>query len=178
MDTVKIHDKEFITSIDHEKISNRIHELAIAINDEYKGKNPLFICVLNGAFMFASDLLKNINFPCEVSFIKVSSYDGVESTGEVKTHIGLNQDITNREIIIIEDIVETGNTIVQLVDVLTSARAKQIKLASLLFKPGCLQHQLNIEYVGFEVPDDFLIGFGLDYNGYGRNLKDLYVLKN
>lgn len=176
-DTIKIENKEFVLNLEHDVILARIKELAQIINKKYQDEKPLFICVLNGAFMFSSDLLKNIDFPCEISFIKVSSYEGVSSTGKLTTHIGINQSIEGRKVIIIEDIIETGNTINQLVKLLKEEKAKDISLATLLFKPGCLKHQLNIDYVGFEIPDDFIIGYGLDYNGYGRNLRDLYILK-
>lgn len=173
---VTIEDKSFEITIDHETILNRVKEVALQINQDFKDEKPIFVSVLNGAFMFTSDLVKEIDFPCEISFIKVSSYEGVSSTGKVTTHIGLNQSVKDRTVIIIEDIIETGNTIQQLVGMLQEEGVKDIQLATLLHKPGCLKHPLNIKYIGFEIPDDFIIGYGLDYNGFGRNLKDLYVL--
>ncbi|MGL5261042.1 MAG: hypoxanthine phosphoribosyltransferase, partial [Bacteroides sp.] len=138
--------------------------------------NPLFISVLNGSFMFTADLMKHITIPCQVSFVKLASYEGVASTGQVKEVIGLNEDITNRTIVIVEDIVDTGLTMQRLLDTLGTRNPKDIYIASLLVKPEKLKVDLNINYVAFNIPNDFILGYGLDYDGYARNLRHIYTV--
>ncbi len=176
MDKVKIHDKEFRISISAEKIQSRIAELGKQVSAEMKGSKPLFVAVLNGAFLFAADLLKNVSCECEITFVRVSSYAGTQSTGQVRNLIGLNENIEGRTIIIIEDIVDTGDTAIYLLKELQKQHPQEIKIASLLLKPKALKHELKVDYIGFEVPNDFLVGYGLDYDGLGRNLNDIYTL--
>jgi len=176
MAKVTVKDKVFEISIPHEKILEQVHKLAEKINNDLKGQNPLFICVLNGSFIFAADLLKKINIDCEISFVKLASYQGTSSTGDVKTLIGLDCDIRDRAVVIIEDIVDTGNTIVTLVNQLSTYNPKGIKIATLLFKPDAYEKHIKIDYIALEVPNDFLVGYGLDYDGLGRNLESIYSL--
>ncbi len=176
MQTVKVHDKEFAKFIDSDKIAVAIEILANKINTDYKNKTPLFLCILNGSFMFASDLLKKYVGNCEISFIKLSSYQGTQTTEEVKTVIGLNEDIKGRDIIILEDIIDSGITITHLVKDLARYEPDSLKVATLLLKPEALKTNIKPDYVGLEIPNDFIIGYGLDYNGYGRNLPDIYKI--
>ena len=176
MTTVDIKDKSFSISITEEEIRAAVTRIAAKINSDLDGENPIFICVLNGAFMFASDLLKEITIDCEISFVKMASYEGTQSTENVKTLIGLNEDLKDREIIIVEDIVDTGITIDTIIDQVKQYDPTDVKIATLLFKPEAYRKDIFIDYVALEVPDDFLIGYGLDYNGLGRNLRDIYTL--
>lgn len=176
MTTVDIKDKSFSISITEEEIRAAVTRIAAKINSDLDGENPIFICVLNGAFMFASDLLKEITIDCEISFVKMASYEGTQSTENVKTLIGLNEDLKDREIIIVEDIVDTGITIETIIDQVKQYDPTDVKIATLLFKPEAYRKDIFIDYVALEVPDDFLIGYGLDYNGLGRNLRDIYTL--
>ena len=176
MDKIKVKDREFVVSIPHDKILEEVGRLAKEINADLDGKNPLFLCVLNGSFIFAADLMKKINIDCTISFIKLASYQGTTSTGEVKTLIGLDGDIQGREIVVIEDIVDTGNTIESLVNQLQGLQAGNIHVATLLFKPDAYKKTIPIKYKAIEVPNDFLIGYGLDYDGYGRNLEHIYTI--
>jgi hypoxanthine phosphoribosyltransferase len=137
---------------------------------------PIFLVVLNGSFMFAADLLKEVTIPCEISFIKVASYHGTSSTGNVTELIGLTEDITGRTVVIVEDIVDTGITLERLMNVLTRKKVKQIKIATVLLKPQSYKKEFKVDYVGIEIPNDFVVGYGLDYDGLGRNLKEIYVL--
>ncbi|MEP7264334.1 MAG: hypoxanthine phosphoribosyltransferase [Bacteroidota bacterium] len=177
MATVKVHDKEFETFIKAEDIQRRVAEMASIINIEYNNKRPLFIGVLNGALIFMADLVKHISVECELAFIKVSSYSGLESTGSVKNLIGLNESIKDRHIIIIEDIIDTGDTAVYIINELKKQEPASLKFATILFKPAALKHNIKPDYAGFEIPTDFVVGYGLDYDGLGRNLNDIYKLK-
>lgn len=176
MSTVKIHDKEFRVSISASEISHRTAELGKQISKDMQGKRPLFIAVLNGAFLFAADLIKNVSCECEITFVRVSSYSGTQSTGQVRNLIGLNEKIEGRTVIIVEDIVDTGDTASYLIKELLKENPAEIRFASLLLKPKALKHDIHVDYTGFEVPNDFLVGFGLDYDGLGRNLNDIYTL--
>lgn len=176
MQNVKLHDKTFKLLINDADIQLRVTEIAQKINQEYHNRVPLFLGVLNGSFLFAADLFKSLNIACEISFIKVSSYEGISSTGHVKSLVGLNVDISNRDVIIIEDIVDTGDTMNYLLSELNLNKPTSIKIATMIFKPAALKHDISPDYVGFELPPDFIVGYGLDYDGLGRNLKDIYTL--
>ena len=176
MEKVIIHDKEFSVSITAAEIQKRIAEIGKEVSREMEGLRPIFVAVLNGSFLFAADLLKNVSCECEITFVRVSSYAGTQSTGTVRNLVGLNEKIEGRTVIIVEDIVDTGDTAVYLINELKKERPKEIKLASLLLKPKALKHSLHVDYTGFEVPNDFLVGYGLDYDGLGRNLNDIYTL--
>lgn len=175
MDRIRLHDLTFRTFIPFEKIRQRVSEMADVINNDLKHENPLFIGVLNGVFMFAGELMQYVNIPCEITFVKLSSYNGTASSGIVKTSIGLQADVRGRNIVILEDIIDTGKTVTAFVKQLQEHHPESIRVATLLFKPDALEHDLEINYLGFRVPDQFLVGFGLDYDGLGRNLKDIYV---
>lgn len=179
MKHIKIHDKEFRLYLPNEKIQSVVEKMAEQMNRDLSGERPLFICILNGSFMFAAELYKRINLvESEISFVKLSSYDGQESTGKVKELIGLNEEIRNRTVVIIEDIVDTGITIEKIVTQLRGKNPHKIVVATLLLKPEALQKKVTLDYVGLEIPNDFIVGYGLDYNGYGRNLTDIYAVIN
>lgn len=178
MKQVKLKDKEFRLSYPEAEIQSDIDLLASKINHDF-GRNkdiPLFLSVLNGSFMFAADLLKRITFPCEISFIKLSSYQGTSTTGKVNQLIGLSEDITGRKVIILEDIVDTGITLNKLHEELTTLNPRQIVVATLLFKPEAYKGKLKIDYIGRSIPNEFIVGYGLDYDGLGRNLPDIYTV--
>ena len=176
MKTIQIKDKQFTLSIPSEDILKAVQTVGDAINRDLKDKNPLFICVLNGAFMFAGDLMKVVDIPCEITFIKLSSYEGLYSSGSVKEVMGLNENIVGRNVVILEDIIDTGLTMERIIDSLKAKGAGEIRVATFLQKPDALQRDIKIDYVAMKIPNEFIIGYGLDYNGYGRNLKDVYTL--
>jgi len=176
MGIIHIKDKDFKVSIKEEDILKEVDRVAAAINKDLAGKNPLFLAVLNGSFMFASDLMKRITIPCEISFVKLASYQGVTSTGVVRDVIGINENLTGRTIVIVEDIVESGTTMQHMLETLGTYSPGDIHIASLLVKPEKLQVDLNIEYAAMNIPNDFIVGYGLDYDGYGRNYKDIYTV--
>ncbi len=176
MQQVTLKDKTFIPYITSDKILESVKKVALKINADLAHENPLFLVVLNGSFMFAADLLKEVTIPCELSFIKLASYHGTSSTGVVTEMIGLTEEVENRTVVIVEDIVDTGVTIEKLVGLLTKKHVKQIKIASFLLKPDAYKKSTKIDYVGIEIPNDFVVGYGLDYDGLGRNLKNVYVL--
>ena len=176
MDTIQVKDKTFRISIPESKIQERVKVIANKINQEYAGKNPVFLSVLNGSFIFSADLLREMNIPCEICFLKLASYQGVNSSGSIRELIGLNVNITDRHVIIVEDIVDTGLTMAHLLDTLKKQNPSSIDICTLLLKPGKLQVNLDIRYCCFEIPNDFIVGYGLDYDGYGRNTKDIYTL--
>lgn len=175
---VKLGDKTFVPYLSGETIGTAVKGVADKINTDYRGKNPLFLVVLNGAFLFAADLLRSIDVDCEVSFVKFSSYEGISTTGKVKELIGLNESLEGRDVIIVEDIVDTGTTIVQMMADLDQRHTASVKIATLLFKPEAYKKDIKIDYVGLEIPNAFIVGYGLDYDGLGRNLKDIYVIKS
>ncbi|SES64233.1 hypoxanthine phosphoribosyltransferase [Prevotella sp. kh1p2] len=176
MSVVKIKDKTFKTFIPEEEILQRVKAVAEKINQDMEGKNPLFLAVLNGSFMFAADLMRFITIPSEISFVKLASYQGTTSTGKIKEVIGLNEDLHDRTVIIVEDIVDTGATMKQMIESLGTRGPKSVHICSLLVKPGKLQVPLNIEYAAMNIPNDFIVGYGLDYDQQGRNLRDIYTL--
>ena len=176
MPNIQIKDKEFALSIPEEEILKAVKEVGLAINRDLEGTNPLFICVLNGAFMFAGDLMKTINIPCEITFIKLSSYDGHYTSGTVKEIIGLNESVVGRNVVVVEDIVDTGITMERILSSLKAKGASDIHIATFLQKPDALQKDIKIDYVAMKIPNDFIVGYGLDYDGYGRNLKDIYTV--
>lgn len=174
MSIVKIKDKTFQTLISEAEIKKRVKELAESINHDMKDKNPIFLSVLNGAFIFTADLLREVTIPCEVSFVKLASYQGVISSGKVKEVIGLNVDIANRTVVIVEDIVDTGHTMRRMIDTLQLQHPASIHICTLFVKPKKLEEKLNIDYAAFEIPNGFIVGYGLDYDQQGRNLKEVY----
>ena len=176
MEIVQVLDKKFTISIPEEEILKRIDAVAEEINRDMAGKNPLFLAVLNGAFMFAADLMKRIKIPSEISFVKLASYQGVTSTGKVKEVIGINENISGRTVIILEDIVESGLTLKRMLESLGTRNPESVHICTLLFKPEKLVEDLDIKYVAIRIPNDFVVGYGLDYNQQGRNLKDIYTL--
>lgn len=177
MSAIQVLDKEFIPSIPANEILEKVKKVAQQINADYMGETPLFMVVLNGAFVFAADLMREICLPAEVSFVKLASYEGTSSTGTVREVIGLNIDITGRPVIIVEDIVESGITMAHMIESLKKQNPKSIDICTLLLKPEKLEVKLDIRYVAMEIPNDFILGYGLDYNGLGRGLKDIYTLK-
>ena len=176
MSVVKIKDKTFKTFIPEQEILTRVKAVADKINTDMAGKKPLLLAVLNGSFMFAADLMRYITIPCEISFVKLASYEGTTSTGKVKEVIGLNEDICGREVIIVEDIVDTGKTMERMMDTLGTRNPASLHICTLLLKPDKLKIPLNIEYAAMEIPNDFIVGYGLDYDQEGRNLRDIYSL--
>ncbi|MFZ4739861.1 MAG: hypoxanthine phosphoribosyltransferase [Bacteroidales bacterium] len=176
MDNIKVKDKEFAIFIESEKILSAVELVAQRINVDYKDKNPLFLVVLNGAFMFASDLFKKLTIDCEISFVKLSSYSGTTTTESVKHLIGINEDLKGRNIILVEDIVDTGITIEHMMEELKKFEPAEVKIASLLLKPEKYNKGYIIDYVAIEIPNDFIIGYGLDYDGFARNLPDIYKI--
>ena len=176
MKTIKVKDKEFAVSITAETLQREVKRVADEINRDYAGREPVFLAVLNGAFIFAADLLREVTLPCEISFVKLASYQGVNSTGQIREVIGLNIDITNRPVIIVEDIVDTGLTMAYMIETLKNQKPASIDVCALLVKPEKLQVQLDVRYCALQIPNDFIVGYGLDYDGFGRNTKDIYTL--
>ena len=177
MKTVKIKDKEFVPMISEEEIKRRVKELAAQISKDMAGKNPLLLAVLNGSFVFAADLMREITIESEISFVKLASYQGTTSTGTVKEVIGINENLSGRTVIIVEDIVESGLTMKRMIESLGTRNPASVHICTLLLKPDCLKVDLDIEYAAFSIPNDFILGYGLDYDQQARNLKDIYVLK-
>ena len=176
MDTVKIKDKSFRVSIPEAEIKQRVKALAEQMNKDLEGKNPIFLAVLNGAFIFAADLMREMTIPCEISFVKLASYQGTTSTGKVKEVFGINEDLSGRTVVIVEDIVESGQTMKQMIESLGTRNPESVRICTLFFKPEKLKEDLNLDYVAFRIPDDFIVGYGLDYDGLGRELKDVYTI--
>ena len=176
MQSIVLKDKSFVPYITAETISEQVKAVAQKINSDLANETPLFLVVLNGSFMFAADLLKEVTIPCEISFIKLASYHGTSSTGTVTEMIGLTEEIKGRTVVVVEDIVDTGVTLEKLVTLLTKKEVKQIKVASFLLKPDAYKKDIPVDYVGMEIPNDFVVGYGLDYDGLGRNMKEIFVL--
>ena len=176
MSIVKVKDKTFRTFIPEAEILQRIQAVADKLNEDMKDKNPLFLAVLNGSFMFAADLMRMITIPCEISFVKLASYQGTTSTGKIKEVIGINEDLKGRTVVIVEDIVDTGFTMKRMMEQLGTREPESLHICTLLVKPGKLQVPLDIEYAVMEIPNDFIVGYGLDYDQQGRNLRDIYTI--
>ena len=174
MSRIKIHDKEFALSIPQEEILHEVKRVADEINRDYAGKRPLLLGVLNGSFMFVADLMKNLNIECEISFVKLSSYQGTTTTGAIREVLGLAESIVGRDIIIVEDIVDTGLTMQRMLESLGTRQPASVQIASLFLKPARLQVPIDVKYSAFTIPDRFIVGYGLDYDGLGRNLPDVY----
>lgn len=176
MSLIQVKDKSFVPYLTAEQIDEQIKRLGKAINEDYAGKNPLFIAILNGSFMFASDLFKELDCEPEICFIKLASYKGTKSTGNVITSIGLDESLKGRHVVVLEDIVDTGKTLSEFLPQLKNQQPASLKIVALLHKPEALQHPINIDYLGFSVPNKFLLGYGLDYDGLARNLREIYQL--
>ena len=174
---IHIHDKSFVPYLSNNEITGKVRELAEQINKEYQGRKPLFISVLNGSFMFSADLFKFINIEAEICFIKLASYKGTRSSGQIITAIGLDTDLSGRHIIIVEDIIDTGKTLSQFLPQVYNQQPASVKIAVLLHKPEATVFPVKIDFTCFTIPDKFVVGYGLDYNGLGRNLAQLYQLK-
>lgn len=176
-DTITVLDKSFVKFILEDEIDTAIQKVADQINEDYKDDDPILLVTLNGAIVFAVDLLKRLTIPCKLTCVKVSSYSGTSSTNEVKNLIGLNEDLTGKRVIILEDIIDTGRTYQHLVEMLSNKGIKDLRIATMTYKPDAYKAELPIHYVAFSIPNKFVIGRGLDYDGYGRNLPDIYQLK-
>lgn len=173
---VRVKDKDFSLSIGRKKIASAVRETARSLSHDYEGMNPLFLVVLNGAFMFAADLIREIKIPCELTFTKLSSYSGTDSSGKVRILLGLNEELQGRHVVIVEDIVDTGLSMEFLLEELQAFHPASVRIATFLFKPDAFIKEYQIDYVGIEIPNEFIVGYGLDYDGYGRNLSDIYTL--
>ncbi|WP_372776211.1 hypoxanthine phosphoribosyltransferase [Mangrovibacterium sp.] len=175
MGNITIIDKEFELFIPYEKIRSVIETMTDQMNEKLQGKNPLFLCILNGSFMFAAEVFKRITLlDAEISFVKLASYQGTSTTGTVKELIGLNEDLAGRTVVVLEDIVDTGITIERTIEQIQSKNPAEVLVATLLLKPDALQRDVKLDYVGLEIPNEFIVGYGLDYNGRGRNLIDIF----
>ena len=178
MNELKVLDKTFVPFISEETIQEKIKEIAALINVEYQDKRPLFISILNGSFMFAADLFKQVTVDAEICFIKLASYKGTQSTGHVITSIGLDSNVKDRHIIVLEDIIDTGKTLHSFLPQLVNQQPASLKIATLLHKPEATVHPLTIDYCCISIPNKFVVGYGLDYDGFGRNTKEIYQLKD
>jgi hypoxanthine phosphoribosyltransferase len=176
MSTVKLHDKTFTIYLSEDIIQQKVKELAHEINEDYKGKRPLFIAILNGSFMFAADVFKHLTIESEICFIKLASYKGLKSSGQVITAIGLDHDLYDRDVVILEDIVDTGKTLHEFLPQLHHQQPRSFAIVTLLHKSEATQFPITLAHVGFDIPDKFVVGYGLDYDGLGRNLKEIYQL--
>ena len=175
-DKIHILDRDFGVSITEETIQNHVKKVADKLNADYSGKNPVFVCILNGAFMFAADLVRYLNFQPAVTFARFSSYRGTETTGVVKELLGVTDDLNGKDVVIVEDIVDTGSTMKKLLPLFKKKGAKTVEIACFLRKPGKLEVDLDIRYCAMDIPDNFIVGYGLDYDGYGRNYRDIYTV--
>ncbi len=176
METIQVKDKLFVPFLREEEIQKEIRRVASEINRDYEGKEPLFLCILNGSFMFASDLLKNVTISCNVSFVKLASYQGTDTTGNVKELMGLQDSVEGRHVIIVEDIVDTGYTMRDILGSLSDKNAASVAVCALLCKPDKLKVDINLKYLAMNIPNGFIVGYGLDYDGFGRNLRDIYKI--
>lgn len=176
MASIQVLDKHFEKYIEYDQIDQAVQKVADQMERDLSDKNPLFLVILNGAFMFAGDLFKKIDFPAEISFIKFSSYQGTQTTGQVKQLIGLDRTLEGRTVVLVEDIVDTGISMEHILNYLNNEHLADLKIATLLFKPDAYKKEFKIDYIGINIPNDFIIGYGLDYNGQARNLKDIYKI--
>ena len=174
---IQLHDKCFEIFIDRDTISDRIEALAELINNDYRGKTPIILCILNGSFIFTADLVRYFNFPLTVEFVRYSSYEGTSSTGKINKMLGVKSEIEGKDVLIVEDIIDTGYTLSNAIVELKKKKPSSVKVASLLLKPDALQHDVPCDYIGFEIPNKFVVGFGLDYDELGRDLPEIYQLK-
>lgn len=174
MNTIRIKDKLFAPYIPEERIKARVQEVATRISADLKDKHPLFLVILNGSFIFAADLLRDLDFPCEITFVRVSSYEGTSTTGQVKQLLGLNENIEGRTVVVVEDIIESGYTMQEVLRMLEQKRPAEVLITSLFIKPGCLKVPIHVDYPCFNIENDFIVGYGLDYNQEGRNLPHIY----
>lgn len=177
MNSVQVKDKTFRPFLGAEEISKRVAEIGAQLSRDLEGKNPLFLAILNGSYVFAADLMRSVTIPCEISFVRVSSYSGMASTGTLTEVIGLKENIEGRTVVIVEDIIDSGFTMAGLVKTLRAKNPADLRICTLLTKPGNLKVDLDIPYCAFEIPNDFIVGYGLDYDGYGRNLPAIYVVE-
>ena len=175
-DIVQVHDKHFKLIISEAEIQKEVTRIAVEMNLELADKDPIFLGILNGAFMFASDLYRQLTFPCQITFLKLASYSGTKSTGRVKQLIGINWDLKDRVVVVLEDIVDTGVTLETIIRQLSGYQPAEIRVATFLHKPEATVMEVKLDYVGMEIPNDFILGYGLDYDGYGRNFKEIYQL--
>lgn len=175
---MQIHDKVFIPYINENLVQNRILEMAEQMNQELRDTNPIFLAILNGSFFFAADLLRELDFHCQISFVRVASYQGTQSTGEVKELLGIDENLKGRNVVVLEDIVDTGLTMQNIVEWVQKQQANQVKVATMTVKREALTIEVPLDYVGFDVPNKFLVGYGLDYDQLGRNLKGIYQPKD
>ena len=173
---IQLHDKRFVPFISAKEIDFALTKIVAQVEDDFADETPIFIGVLNGAFMVVADFLKKYKKPCELSFIKMASYEGTQSTNSVKELIGINQDLSGRSVVIIEDIIDTGNTIEELKVLFKAQNVKRFKVATLFFKPEAYKKDIKIDYIGIRIPNKFIVGYGLDYDGLGRNLPEVYKL--
>lgn len=178
MSNIQIHDQHFSPYFSKERIADAVRLLAKKLKEDLQNETPLFLPILNGSFVFAADFIRAYDGPCDVSFIKLASYQNTKSSGKVDEIIGLNENLEGRTVVILEDIIDTGTTLQKLVDLLKKEPIKQIKVVTLFFKPDVFKKELHIDGVGFPIPDAFIVGYGMDYNGLGRNLPSIYKLKN
>ncbi|MBQ9177464.1 MAG: hypoxanthine phosphoribosyltransferase [Prevotella sp.] len=176
MKTVKLKDKTFKLFIPESELFERIQKVADRLNSDMKDKNPLLLAVLNGSFMFAADLMRRLTIPCEISFVKLASYQGTTSTGKIKEVIGINEDLTDRTVVIVEDIVESGLTVKRMIESLGTRNPKSVHVCTLFQKPELLKENIKVDYVAIPIPNDFIVGYGLDYDQQGRQLRDVYTL--
>ena len=176
MSIIKINDRSFRVSLPESEIKERVRQLAQQMSKDLEGKNPLFLSVLNGAFIFAADLMREMTIPCEVSFVKLASYQGTTSTGKVQEVIGINENLSGRTVVIVEDIVESGQTMKRMIESIGTRNPASVQICALFFKPEKLKVDLTLDYVAFRIPDDFIVGYGLDYDQQGRGLKDVYTI--
>ncbi|NOR28920.1 MAG: adenylate kinase [Lutibacter sp.] len=176
MSIIKLHDKYFKTYISEDKITKAIQQLVKEVSEDCKDETPIFIGILNGSFMFVADFVREYNYNCEVSFVKLASYQGTNSTGKIKQLVGINEDLEGRTVVILEDIIDTGNTLQEIYEIFSDKKLKRLKIATLFFKPDVFKKELPIDYIGISIPDEFIVGYGLDYDGLGRNFSDIYQL--
>ena len=179
MSLIKLHDKSFKPFIEKDRIAKYVSYLARLISDDLgKEETPIFIGILNGSFMFAADFVREYPFDCHISFVKLASYEGINSTGKIKQLVGLNEDLTGKTVVILEDIIDSGNTLAEIYEIFKDKNLKNLKIATLFFKPDVFRKELHIDYIGKSIEDKFIVGYGLDYDGLGRNLPDIYQLND